>query len=135
MLQRVRWIVCDLDIGMLPLVLAINNIGWGAILLLPSTRFNAVQHGMRSLAPELVWGIVTVALGLLHLGAAVHGVNTVLYRATSLALAALWVYVTVTILVASGGTALGPPAYAVFAVGHAAIFLRLLRQPLGSGVL
>lgn len=51
-------------------VLATISFGWGFTLLLPGASFNRPFFApLKMMAPEVVWGSVMVAIGILRLGA------------------------------------------------------------------
>lgn len=88
---------------------AMALVGWGIVLLLPTTIFTrsisydpmrAVMGGLELWQAEIAWGIFILALGLLSTGSLLYGRRR--YRRLALVLsAAFWAFVDMTFFLAN----------------------------------
>jgi len=72
---RLARVIVTADPTPIELLSAIMAFGWGILLALPANTFatSPTYNAMSSLAPERVWAIAMLAIGLLQAAATLHG--------------------------------------------------------------
>ena len=101
-IARMRMLLVKKDVELVEIVTGGIGASWGLWLLMPWTTFGSSPsfRAMASTAPEWLWGIVILIAGGLQL-AGLGRDHFKMRRAGALAMAAVWVFVSTMIGIAS----------------------------------